>query len=162
MFTLGVIIDLAVRIERNGEKIYRKAGHEVSDPSLASLLEWLADEELEHEKWFVQLGEETEPNVEVPRLEEMEKEILRGVLGDQAFSMNDMDFSKAEEVNDLLFLSLEFEKDTILFYEMLGKFIDDVETDRQLGKIIDEEQRHVELLEGFLEKGEVPERGDHA
>jgi rubrerythrin len=162
MFTLGEIIDLAIRIEKNGEKIYRKAGKEIANPSLSSLLEWLADEELEHEKWFLQLREGEETEEKIPQLEDMGKEILRSVLGDQAFSMNDIDFSKVEEVNDLLFLSLEFEKDTILFYEMLGKFIDDVETNRQLGKIIEEEQRHVELLEGFLEKGEVPKRGDHA
>ncbi|MBW2096165.1 MAG: ferritin family protein [Deltaproteobacteria bacterium] len=162
MFTVGEIIDLAIRIEKNGEKIYRKAGGEVSDPSLASLLEWLADEELAHEKWFVQLGEEVEPNVEVPRLEEMGKEILRGVLGDQAFSIKEVDFSRMEDINDLLSLSLEFEKDTILFYEMLSEFIDDAETIRQLGRIIEEEHRHVEILEEFLEKGEVPERGGHA
>lgn len=158
MFTIGEIIDLAIRIERNGEKIYRKAGNESSSPALASLLEWLADQEIEHEKWFLQLKEELETDVEVPQLEEMGKGILRGVLGDQAFSMNDVDFSRVEDINDLLLRSLEFEKDTILFYEMLGKFIDDVETNRQLARIIEEEQRHVELLEGFLEKGEVPGR----
>jgi len=160
MFTVGEIIDLAIRIERNGEKIYRKAGKEISDPSLSSFLEWLADEELEHEKWFLLLREEGQTEEEIPQFEDMGKEILRGVLGDRAFSMNDIDFSNVEELNDLLSLSLEFEKDTILFYEMLGKFIDDVETSRQLGKIIEEEQRHVELLERFLEKGEVPKRGE--
>jgi rubrerythrin len=160
MFTLGEIIDLAVRIEKNGEKLYRKAADEVSSPSLASLLEWLADQELEHGKWFKQLGRAVETRVEVPRLEEIGKEILRSVLGDQAFSINDVDFSRVEDINDLLALSLEFEKDTILFYEMLSEFIDYAETIRQLGRIIEEEQRHVELLEGFLEKGEVPKRGE--
>jgi rubrerythrin len=158
MFTMGEIIDLAVRIEKNGEKVYRKAADEVSRPSLASLLEWLADQELEHEKWFKQLGRAAETRVEVPRLEEIGKEILRGVLGDQAFSINDVDFARVEDINDLLGLSLEFEKDTILFYEMLSEFIDDAETIRQLGRIIEEEYRHVEILEGFLEKGEVPGR----
>ena len=38
MFTLGEIIDLAVRIETNGQKAYRKAQKQVTDAALASLL----------------------------------------------------------------------------------------------------------------------------
>ncbi|MBN2419484.1 MAG: rubrerythrin, partial [Deltaproteobacteria bacterium] len=52
MFSLGEIIDLAIQVEKNGEKSYRKAQKEVKDRNLASVLEWLADDEKEHEKWF--------------------------------------------------------------------------------------------------------------
>jgi len=155
MFTLGEIIELAVRIEKNGEDIYRKAQEEVSSPSLASMLQWLADDEVEHEKWFTQLKDGIETTVEDPKLEEMGKAILKGVLGDQAFSIKDVDFSKIEDINSLLELSVEFEKDTIIFYEMLSAFIDDEETLRQLDKIIEEENRHVQVLEEFLEKREA-------
>ena len=155
MFTLGEIIDLAIRIEKNGENTYRKAQEEVSNPSLASMLQWLAEEEVEHEKWFAQLKETVETTGEDPKLEEMGKAILQGVLGDQAFSIKDADFSKTEDINSLLELSIEFEKDTILFYEMLSTFIDDEETLRQLDKIIEEENRHVQVLEEFLEKKKV-------
>ncbi len=152
MFTLSEIIDLAIRIEKNGENAYRKAQEEVSNPSLASMLQWLAEEEVEHVKWFTQLKEKTATLAEDPKLEEMGKTILQGVLGDQAFSIKDADFSKIEDINSLLELSVEFEKDTILFYEMLRAFIDDEETLSQLDKIIEEEKRHVQLLEEFLEK----------
>ena len=155
MFTLGEIIDLAIRIENNGENAYRKAHEEVSNPSLASMLNWLAEEEVEHEKWFAQLKEEVDKTMEDPKLEEMGKAILQGVLGDQAFSIKDADFSKIEDINSLLELSVEFEKDTIIFYEMLSAFIDDEETLRQLEKIIEEENRHVQVLEDFLEKREA-------
>ena len=152
MFTLSEIIDLAIRIEKNGENAYRKAQEEVSNPSLASMLQWLAEEEVEHVKWFTQLKEKTATLAEDPKLEEMGKAILQGVLGDQAFSIKDADFSKIEDINSLLELSVEFEKDTVLFYEMLSAFIDDEETLSQLDKIIEEEKRHVQLLEEFLEK----------
>jgi rubrerythrin len=155
MFTLGEIIDLAIRIEKNGENTYRKAQEEVSNPSLASMLQWLAEDEVEHEKWFARLKEEVETTEEDPKLEEMGKAILQGVLGDQAFSIKDADFSRIEDINSLLELSVEFEKDTILFYEMLSAFIDDKETLRQLDKIIEEENRHVQVLEDFLEKKKV-------
>jgi rubrerythrin len=152
MFTLNDIVNLAIRIEKNGEQTYRKAQKEVSNPSLASTLKWLAEDEVEHEKWFTRLREKAATVAEDPRLEEMGKAILEGVLGDQSFSIKDADFSKIKDVNSLLELSVEFEKDTILFYEMLGTFIDDKETLNQLDKIIEEEKSHVQLLEEFLSK----------
>ena len=152
MFTLNDIINLAIRIEKNGEEAYRKAQEEVSNPSLAAMLKWLAEEEVEHEKWFTRLREKVATVPEDPRLEEMGKTILGGVLGDQSFSIKDADFSKIEDVNSLLELSVEFEKDTILFYEMLSTFIEDKETLSQLDEIIEEEKHHVELIEEFLSK----------
>ena len=155
MFTLGEIIDLAVRIEKNGENVYRKGQKEVSDPALSSMLQWLADDELEHEKWFMQFKNGMDKTGEDPELDEMAKTILGGVLGEQAFSLQDSDFSTIEGVQRLLGLSLEFEKDTVLFYEMLSAFIDDEQTLSQLKKIIEEENRHVQVLKDFIEGREV-------
>jgi rubrerythrin len=150
MFTLGEIIDLAVRVETNGQKAYRKAQGQVTDPALASMLGWLAAEEAEHEKWFPRLKENLNINQQDPQLEEMGKTVLQGVLGDQTFSIDDADFSKIEDLDSLLVLSVEFEKDTILFYEMLSAFIEDEPTLMHLNRIIEEENRHVRLLEDFL------------
>jgi rubrerythrin len=150
MFTLGEIIDLAVRIETNGQKAYRKAQGQVTDPALASMLGWLADEEAEHEKWFPNLKQGVKETGEDPKLEEMAKGVLQGVLGDQAFSIDEADFSKVEDLNQLLELSVEFEKDTILFYEMISAFIQDEQTLNRLSRIIEEENRHVRTLQDFL------------
>jgi len=38
--------------------------------------------------------------------------------------MDDADFSRIKDVNTLLEISLEFEKDTILFYEMIKDFVE--------------------------------------
>lgn len=50
MFSLKDIIDIAVQIEQNGERVYRNAAGKIEDPSLRSLLQWLADEETQHAK----------------------------------------------------------------------------------------------------------------
>jgi rubrerythrin len=154
MFTLAEIIDLAVRIEKNGEKAYRKARDEVSNPSLASMLQRLAEEESEHEQWLTGLKEKVETGAKNPRLEEMGKTILQGVLGNQTFSIDEADFSRIKDLEGLLELSVEFEKDTILFYEMLSAFIQDEKSLDQLDLIIEEESRHVRLLEDCLSKRE--------
>jgi rubrerythrin len=153
MFNLMDIIDLAVRIEKNGEKTYRKAMEKVSDPLLLSILDRLAREESEHEKWFEALKGKVEAAEIDPELEEMGKGMLQGVLGDQAFSISESDFSKIENIKALLELSIEFEMDTILFYGMIGTFVEDEETINSLKAIIEEENRHVHLLTESLEKG---------
>ena len=156
MFTLGEIIDLAVRIETNGQKAYRKAQKQVTDPALASMLGWLADEEAEHENWFPRLKESLKVTQENPELEEMSKVVLQGILGDHTFSIEEADFSRLEDLDSLLTLSVEFEKDTILFYEMLSAFIEDEPTLNRLNWIIEEENRHVRLLEDFLKNKPLP------
>ena len=150
MFSLGEIIDLAIQIEKNGEQSYRKARKEVKSQDLASVLEWLANDEKEHEKWFLNMKRGINEKIQDPMLEEMGREILNSVLGEQAFSMDDADFSRIKDVNTLLEISLESEKDTILFYEMIKDFVDDENVLAGLDKIIKEEGRHVKKLEELV------------
>jgi len=147
MFTLGEIVDLAIQIEKNGENSYRRAQKEVTNRDLASILEWLANDEKEHEKWFLDMKQAINEKLEDPLLEEMGREILNSVLGEQTFSMDDADFSRIQDINTLLEISLEFEKDTILFYEMIKDFVDDSRVLKGIDKIIKEENKHVKKLE---------------
>jgi len=153
MFTLGEIIDLAIQIEKNGENSYRRAHDEVSDSTIKSTLKWLADDEAEHKKWFANMKKKIDEKIEDPRLEEMGREILNSVLGEQTFSMDDADLKKINDITALLELSLEFEKDTILFYEMIKDFIDDNRVMTGIDKIIEEENKHVKRLQEFMGKG---------
>jgi len=152
MFSIEDIIDLAIQIEENGERVYRTAVEKAPNPSLASLLQWLADEEAEHIRWFCELREVANRNSVDPQLEEMGKNILRSVVGEQSFSLDEADFSKIDTVKDLLRLAIEFEKDTILFYEMIQTFVQDNQVLNHLREIIKEETRHIGLLEEYRAK----------
>ena len=151
MFTAAEIIELAIRIEKNGEKTYRKALEKVSDISMVTLLQQLADEEVEHAKWSAELKEKVGAITNDPELEAMGGTILKSVLGEKAFSLTDADFSRIEDRRKLLETALEFEEDTILFYELLGTFMGDEESLQGLQKIIEEERRHVRNLKDTLE-----------
>ena len=120
------------------------------------MLQWLADDEAEHEKWFAKLKQNVDEKIEDPKFEEMGREILGGVLGEHAFSMDEADFSCLKDIKDLFELSLEFEKDTLVFYEMLKEFVEDEKVLSGIAKIIEEENRHIAYLQEFLEKGEIP------
>jgi rubrerythrin len=150
MFSIEEIIDLAIQIEENGEQVYRKAVEKAPNPSLSSLLQWLADEEAKHIRRFSELREHANSTPVDPQLEEVGKNILRSVVGEQSFSLDEANFSKIDTVKDLLVLAIDFEKDTILFYEMIQTFVQDDKTQDQLREIIEEETRHIGLLEECL------------
>ena len=150
MFTIRDIIDLAIQIEENGARMYRKAAQDVSDPFIAAALLRLADEEVKHVNWFAELKVEAEEAIDDPQLEEAGKRVLQSVLGDQSFSLNDVDLSSIRGIRGLLGVAVEFEKDTVLFYEMIRSFVDDKKTLGYLDTIITEENRHIQLIQAAL------------
>ena len=52
MFNLRDVLDMAIKIERNGESVYRKALMRTNDPELVEMLTWMADEEARHANYF--------------------------------------------------------------------------------------------------------------
>ncbi len=153
MFAAEEILDMAILIEKNGEAVYRKAIQKISSPALISLLEWMANEEVKHAEWFLELKEEAAAATPANSLfvQKMGREFISGILGKQSFSLKEVDFSQIDSDNDLIDIFIEFEEDGILFYEMLQPFIQDKKTLEKLGRIIAEEKRHIEQLTEFKE-----------
>jgi rubrerythrin len=150
MFSLKDIIDIAVQIERNGERVYRRAAKKIEDPSLRSMLQWLADEETQHAKWFEALIDKVPGTGDFPEEEKMGRALLKNAVGAQSFSLEDAGLLSMENIEDLLKLAIEFEKDTVLFYGMLQPLIEDKKTLEQLHAIIQEEENHIARLKAFL------------
>jgi rubrerythrin len=151
VFSIHEILDMAIRIEKNGETVYRRAIEEIPKPELVSLLTWMADEESSHAEWFSDLKKNIETTSINPFVEEMSRELFDGLLGEKSFSHQEVDFSRIDQIDDLIAVFIEFEKDTILFYEMLTPFIEDESTLENLQKIIGEENNHVAQLQEFIE-----------
>ena len=152
MFTLAEVYDLGVRIEKNGEKFYRDALNQAWSKPIADMLRLLAEEEVKHVDFFVKRMDALKQQRETPFLDEMGTSMLKDILGNQTFSLKEADVSKMKSVEELVALAIEFEKDTILFYEMVGSFITDDDARRELKEIIEEEERHVRLFESYGEK----------
>jgi rubrerythrin len=150
MFSVYEILDLAIRLEKNGESVYRDAVENVLKPDLISLLIWMADEEGKHAKWFSELKQDLRTNSINPFMEEMSRKLFGDLLGEKNFSHKDVDFSKIGQIHDLITIFIEFEQDTVLFYETLKPFIEDNDTRDNLAKIITEENDHIKKLYEFL------------
>ena len=161
MFSFSEVIDMAVQIEKNGEQTYLAALDHIHDAGLKQLLEWIAEEERHHAKWFADLKGTFDILDENETIQEMNETLVRDYLGDQAFSLKEVDFSKVGRINDLIYIFIEFETDSILFYEMLLPFIRDEDTLAQLYKIIAEENGHVYQLRELIEsEPSLNERAD--
>ena len=146
MFTIREIIDMAIQLEKNAETFYRTAVAKMSTPSLDPVLMCLANEERGHSKWFEKLKRLAEEAEAGRQGEEISSAALRSLVGDQKFSLAEVDLAKIESIKELIELAIEHEKDTIIFYQMLQSFIDDPETMKELDHIIAEEEQHIKLL----------------
>ena len=157
MFTALEILDLAIQLEENGEAVYREAAKKASNPDISELLLWMAEEEVKHTGWFTELKQEIESHSINPFMEEMSRKVFGGLLGDKSFSHREVNFSEVDHIEDLIHIFIEFEKDTVLFYETLIPFIEDNHTLQYITKIIAEENNHIQKLHELMaEKTEVP------
>jgi len=152
VFTLAEVYDLGIRIEKNGEKFYRDALKQAWSAPIADMLKLLAEEEVKHVDFFVRRMDAVKQKRENPFLDEMGTSMLKDILGNQTFSLKDADVSRVRSVDELVAIAIEFERDTILFYEMIGSFMTDEKVRRELEEIIEEEERHVRLFERYGEK----------
>lgn len=152
MFSLIEILDLALRLEKNGEEFYRSAAGKFTDRELRNLLEWLAEEEVRHKDWFHKIREEALAKGKEDPSELKGREILVDILGDQRFSLADVDLSAIQEAEEVLSIAEEFERDTIVFFEMILSLASDHKTIETLRQIIEEENRHVLSIRKYLHR----------
>ena len=150
MFSSREVLEMAIRIEKNGEKAYRDAIKSIGNQELTALLIWMADEELKHAEWFSELKENLTVKSRNPFLEEMSYQLFNDLLAEQSFSLKDANFAAVERISTLISVFIEFEKDSIIFYETLQPFIEEEEALKQIRIIIEEENLHIKQLQEFI------------
>ncbi len=151
MFTRDDLRTIAVQIERNGEKLYRSASRLVKDPDAAKLLEWLADEEAKHARWFANLPVSGTIKEGFTQLQRLGNQLIQDALGGKTFGLDRDRLLEAGQWNSILKLAIEMEKETIIFYELLRAFVEQEDALGQLEVIIEEENRHVSKLTSLSE-----------
>jgi rubrerythrin len=146
VFTVNEIVDIAIRLEKNGEAVYRQAIENVSNPEIASILEWMADEEVRHAEKLSELKNHATDQPTGISVEEIGPDFLNDIIGKQSFSLQDIDFADIDQVSELLDIFIEFENDGILFYEMLQPFVRGERNRKMIATIIHEEKEHIKIL----------------
>lgn len=146
MFTKNDVFEIAVKMEKNGENIYNAAVQKIDHRELKSMLQWMADEETSHARWFMDQQNRIRLNPDEARLKEMVPQVLQDMMGEKTLGLDDIDFESFASVPELLDTFIGFEQDTIQFYELLEMFIDSENARAGLDHIISEEQTHIEKL----------------
>jgi len=151
MFSINDIFDLAIKIEQNGEEVYRNAQRQASNPTSAELLTWMADQEKEHAQWFSAFKKENLQILDNPIKAEMNRAILGEMMGKRTFSLKIEDLLKMNDLTEILLLSIEFEKDTVIFYEMMQAFLQEEADQTHLKLIVAEEKSQIQQLQEMLD-----------
>jgi len=156
MFRADEVFDLAIRLEKNGENCYRHLVNLTADPEVRSVLHWLADQEAQHADFFFHLKQRYADQYPTEAGEAPAGLNLADFLGDRTLSLEEVDVLTLTDWQRILGVACEFERDTILFYDMLRAFISDDHAMTELDAIVKEERRHIVLLEDFIAQGETP------
>ena len=154
-FSINEIVELAVQIEKKGYTFYNKALERKNLSSNSKeLLKKLRDDEIVHEQTFKKMR--TELDREEITLSGDWQEVsnyLRTISDSHIFSEPDAAIKLATSVKnekELIENAIQFEKDTLLFFNSIYEEIKDQTVRKILKKIIDEEESHVEKLKKSL------------
>jgi rubrerythrin len=151
------IFDFAMKMEQDGEAYYRKLADEANNPGLASILNFLADEEVKHYKIFKKLRDgQTDELPESTLLsdvtnifEDLSKEYETNKETPFEFSADQPQFYRKAQ---------DLEKQSEMFYRDKAEDTEDEKTKTLMLKIADEEKRHYFVLENIIDFVTHPKR----
>lgn len=140
------ILNIAVRIEENGEKFYKEVAEKAKTYELKELLNVLASDEVKHREVFMNILKNL--NFSDEPLSQEYQNYLKAYTERLIFQGNPSDFSEKMNSFDQLWaldFAIQRELDSILYYYELKNVV--AEKDHTLiDRIIAEERTHFEKL----------------
>ncbi|MBN1954400.1 MAG: ferritin family protein [Anaerolineae bacterium] len=156
VFTAVEAINIAMRVEQNGQAFYQAAAQQMQEPAIKALLEDLAAWEVEHYKTFQKLAAQIS---DPPTLSGTEWEqydlYMQAALENALFKGPDKALAAAEGLQsgeEALRMALGFEKDSMLFYYDLREMMPEAHKET-VETIIREERGHALKLANLLRSG---------
>ncbi len=143
MFNASEILQFAIRIEENGEKMYRRFSKAIKDSKNKKLFGYLADEEVKHKKTFNDMVSKIE-KYEPPESYPGEYfAYLRAYADDIIFTHKNLDNELTKIVDALAAIkfAIQREVDSILYYLEMKNFVPEHQH-KVIHKIVDEERNH--------------------
>lgn len=152
------IFEMAIRIEANGARFYRKAAGFQSDPSNRKMLEKLASMEDHHQSVFAEMRKglsEADKTATVFDPQNEASQYLAAMAdahrGEGSPAAADSLTGK-ESLAEIIDIAIGLEKESILFYIGLKDMVSPKYGQDKLDKIIAEERKHVIELSALRKK----------
>jgi rubrerythrin len=144
-FSVCEIIEMGIQIEKNGYEFYTALAETVKNKAAAKVFKSLAEEELDHEGVFKKLSGKVcnyQPEGAYP---DEYFSFMNAFASLYIFTKTDQGremASKVKNFEDAIDRGIRAEKDSILFYNEMRKYVP--EEDRSIiDKLIREEKRHL-------------------
>jgi rubrerythrin len=146
------LLELSIKIEREGEKFYKELADHVKDSIVKDFLIHMAKEEASHENQFKKILEETDnfgwendENLKVLTEEKFQTDIFPKI-GDTLGKL-----SQFEDIEKAFDFAIESEKVSAEFYHILGSACKDIELKTKLLQLEKAELDHCDKVE-YLKK----------
>lgn len=152
LFNAREILEIAIRIEENGARFYRKAAENIDIPESKKLLLGLADMEDIHEETFRSFVREMEgeksgddfidPNGDAARY-------LGAIAGGYVFPVTEDPSDRLtgkETLLEIIDFAIGLEKDSVVYYLGVREIVPPALGRNRIDKIITEEMHHITLL----------------
>ena len=148
-FSADEVFEMGMDVEKNGEAYYKKAAELAKDPQIKKAFNYLAAEEQKHWETFKELRESLPPKSSMPTIADPEGQkglyldaLVRSRLFNNTREAEKVASSVENEI-EALKAALNFEKDTILFFQTMQSMTrEDLGRDK-IQQLIEEEQKHV-------------------
>ncbi len=146
------VIEFAVYIEQNGYTFYNETKNKFDDQGLQDLFQFLGDEELKHEKTFKALVEQAGAFTPHESYAGEYEAYMRDFLKMHALGNDEALKNKIAGIKDAagaVAMALEFEKDSIVLFTILKKYISGSKGEDLVDNIIQEELTHIYKINSF-------------
>jgi rubrerythrin len=157
-FNANEIFNLAVRIEENGARFYRKAATFQKAETNRAVLEKLAAMEDRHKFTFEKMQKQLSESEKRTTTFDPNNEAVQylAAMADSHGGEGSPAAADAltgnESIQEIIQIAIGLEKESILFYLGLRDMVPPEMGRDKLDEIIDEERRHIVQLNGFLRK----------
>lgn len=148
IFSASEVVEMGIKIEENGKDFYNEIAQKSKNEAVIEIFELLAREEENHIKRFREIFSKVkkyEPNEAYPN---EYFAYIKALSTEYVFTKDKKGSEIAASVKtdrEAIDLGIGFEKDSILFYEEMKKFILEDEQ-KILDKLLEEEKAHLRNL----------------
>lgn len=156
-FSVNEIIEMAVQIEQSGYAFYNQSlKNENISQAAIDLLTLLRDQEVKHEKFFLNLrNQEDLFDLEMAQDWELISSYIKMITDSRLFSDENSAIKLAttsQSEKEIVNHAISFEKDTLLFFHTIKDHIKQNKAKDIVQEIIQEEITHVFRLTEYKEK----------
>jgi len=152
LLNMSEVLEFAIAIEQQGYKFYVETMKKMKEAKILALFQYLADEEFKHEHIFKDLqkkvGTFTPPESYPGEYETYMNDFIKSNFLKKIDDIQST-INSVEKIEDAIHIALDFERDSIVFYTALKKYIGDENQDI-IEKIIQEELSHILKINNYI------------